>query len=115
MDTLFWWTGAVIWGGVALILAWLMLEVLWGAVVTGSYFRASLKSARARQVVVPWRKIVPEFFRKWPEFIFYRNNGGTTISWNGGVWHGIGDWKLYPVALPVVAEPTAEADQHQST
>lgn len=100
MDTLFWWTGAVVWSVLALVVGWLLLEVLWGGVVTASYFRASLKSAKARKVVVPWWKVTSEFFRKWPEFIFYRNNGGTTISWTGGVWHGVGDWTLYPVALP---------------
>ena len=106
VDSVLWWTGAVVWMCVALLLIWLVIEILVGfaCAVSWCHWSYRLMTLHGRKHV--WRGLPKTFWRRWIELSGHRNNGDTSWSGTGGYWRGIGDWKAFPPT------PAVEGSHH---
>lgn len=94
IEAVFYWTGATVWLILALVLLWIVSELIWAAVVTVSYFRFSIATIWARGDRPKWRHLPRAAWYRWREFIGFRK-GSISFSGPAGYWRGIGDWKAY--------------------
>jgi len=96
LDALFWWTGLVLWMAVAPIAVWLLVEMAWAVVVAMSWMRWSIAVMKEYGREPDWRQAHRVFYRRWLDFIGYRNDGNTQWQGTAGRWNGVGDWWVVP-------------------
>lgn len=95
MDALYYYTGKLVWLGLALLALWLVIEVIIGFITAVSWARWVYFSAKKHGHSLRWLRLPESFVVQWFGFIGYRNCGSVTISSReGGIWRGIGDWSV---------------------
>jgi hypothetical protein len=110
MNTVLWWTGAVTWAVVGLLLLWLLAEVVRASVPAASSVRFTWRAARLRGIpAYPAVFRLPLLFlRRWGMCLGYRP-GQLVFREQNGVWNGVGAWCAYRPAAPVAAVLTQKA------
>lgn len=98
-NTFFWWAGLVFSIVVGILMLALWLEMLWAVVATVSWLRFSWAAARARGMASypAILKLPGMLFMNWMTFLGHRK-GSLVFREQNGVWNGVGDWTVYPVA-----------------
>jgi len=95
MDVLFYYTGKLVWLGLALLAIWLAIEVIVGFANAVSWARWTYYRAKKHGHPLRWLRFPEAFVREWFDLIGYRNRGRVTMSSSdGGLWRGIGDWTV---------------------
>jgi len=95
MDVLFYYTGKLVWIGIACLLVWLAIEIVIGFANAVSWSRWVYRSAKKHGQTLRWLGFPQSFLFQWFDFVGYRNRGSVTYSRrDGGVWRGIGDWSV---------------------
>ncbi len=98
MDSMFWWTGAIVWAAIAAVLVWLLFEIAVGFVCAVSWCSWSYRVMKTHGRKPNWDGLPGTFSTMWFDLIGHRNDGRTTWSGSGGYWNGIDDNKIYPAS-----------------
>ena len=100
MNTVFWWTGAVVWSLLSLLVLWLFVEIGMAITPAVSTVRFTWCAARMRGLpVYPAVFRLPVLFlRRWAMCVGYRT-GHFLLREQNGVWKGVGNWTVHPPAV----------------
>lgn len=110
VDTILWWTGAAVWGGVAAFLVLLVAEVFKAFVVAADLTAWSLRCVRAERLA--WKWWMP--LRMWLHYgwRFTRDgHGGNTFYRAAGCWSGFRTGQLYMGYSPATDSSPSQETQ----
>jgi hypothetical protein len=101
MNTVFWWTGAVVWSLLSLLVLWLFVEIGMAITPAVSTVRFTWCAARMRGLpIYPGILRLPALlFGRWGMCLGYRR-GQFLLREQNGVWRGVGNWSVHPRAVP---------------
>ncbi len=95
MDSLIYWTGAVVWILAAIFWVRVLWEVLAALARTVSWCRFVIACAKVQRVPLNWSRFHLAFLGMWKDQMLRE----VTVEGVGGYWKGIGRWKVYPPQL----------------
>lgn len=116
LDPLFWWTGALVWAMVSLLVLWLLGELVWAAIAAASWTRFAWVAARGQGAkLLPTLLETPlVFLARWRGFIGFRP-GSTRFHGEHGYWNGIGQWAVTrPAPSPTPPQTPAQSSDGTS-
>lgn len=103
METLFFYTGAIVWLVLLVLALWIAGELAVGVAAAVSVTRWHRQDAKVNGRQLFWREFPGFFIGTCLEHAGYRNNGNIVYGMDhGSTWRGIGNWKVVkkPAAPP---------------
>lgn len=99
METLFLWTGAVVWACAALRVLRLACELGLAFCVAVDWVRWAVAMKREHKLPMTWKYMPEALLRRWWHFACHDHR---TCKWGGqyGYWQGFRKWGVYPAGKP---------------
>jgi hypothetical protein len=100
IDSLFWWTGAVVCAAATLFVAWFVVFqwLIIGGANAVSFTLWAIRISKSFSWRKHWRSAIRELVKSSVRLCGHRNDGSRRFESARSEWHGIGHWKINGLA-----------------